>query len=198
MDIRHATRRFGRWRGRGTGDPGQNLLAQYDVDTSNSREGQTVVMPSRSSVPRPCACTTVRRASRILARAFDVALEPAGLSVTQLAVLRAIQRHAGEPLTRVAEDLCMDRTSLYRAISPMQRDGWLRVATGADARSRTAEFTARGRHILEAADPAWGQTQKEIIERFGRDRWAALVAELERLAACARTAEASREGRAGA
>src|SRR5262245_66145468 len=93
------------------------------------------------SVPRPCACTTLRPASRILARAFDVALEPAGLSVTQLAVLRAIQRHASEPLTRVAEDLCMDRTSLYRAVTPMQRDGWLTIAAGADSRSRTAEFT---------------------------------------------------------
>jgi DNA-binding MarR family transcriptional regulator len=151
-------------------------------------------MPSRSSVPRPCACTTVRRASRILARAFDAALEPAGLNVTQLAVLRAIQRHANEPLARVAEDLCMDRTSLYRAVAPMQREGWLTVVAGADARSRTAEFTAKGLRILKAADPAWGRTQTEIIERFGREKWAALVAELERLAACARDTEATREG----
>jgi DNA-binding MarR family transcriptional regulator len=89
----------------------------------------------------------------------------------------------------------MDRTSLYRAIRPMQRDGWLVVAAGADARSRTAEFTAKGFRILEAADPAWGRTQTEIIERFGRDKWSALVAELERLAACARDAEATRQGR---
>ena len=154
------------------------------------------MMPeSISSVPRPCACTTVRRASRILARAFDVALEPAGLNVTQLAVLRAIQRHAGEPLTRVAEDLGMDRTSLYRAVTPMQRDGWLTTAAGADARSRTAEFTTRGLRVLEAADPAWGRLQTEIIERFGRDKWAALVSELERLAACVRSAESTRIGR---
>jgi DNA-binding MarR family transcriptional regulator len=126
-----------------------------------------------------------------------VALEPAGLNVTQLAVLRAIQRHPGEPLTRVAEDLCMDRTSLYRAVAPMQRDGWLTVAAGADARSRSAEFTAKGLRILEAADPAWGRTQTEIIERFGRDKWAALVAELERLSACARAAEPTKTERTG-
>ncbi len=89
----------------------------------------------------------------------------------------------------------MDRTSLYRAIAAMQRDGWLTVGAGADARSRTAEFTGKGLRILEAADPAWGRTQTEIIERFGRDRWATLVAELERLAACARGGEATREGR---
>ncbi len=34
-----------RSQGRGTGGPGQNLPAQYDVYTSNSREDQTVVYP---------------------------------------------------------------------------------------------------------------------------------------------------------
>jgi DNA-binding MarR family transcriptional regulator len=89
---------------------------------------------------------------------------------------------------RVAEDLCMDRTSLYRAITPMRRDGWLAISAGADARSRAAELTTKGLRVLEAADPAWARTQTAIIDRFGRDKWAALVAEMERLAACARAA----------
>jgi DNA-binding MarR family transcriptional regulator len=144
---------------------------------------------STISVPRPCACTTVRRASRILARAFDVVLEPTGLNITQLAVLRAIQRHPNEPLTRVAEDLCMDRTSLYRAVNRMQREGWLRIAAGTNARSRIAEFTTRGRRVLDAADLPWGRAQTAIIERFGRDNWTSLVSELERLSAIARAAQ---------
>jgi len=150
------------------------------------------MLVTTSSVPQPCVCTTIRRSSRILARVFDDCLGPVGLNVTQLAVLRAIQRHPGEPLMRVAEDLRMDRTSLYRAVTPIQRDGWVKIATGADARSRTAEFTTKGRRVLEAADPAWRRIQTEIVERFGRDKWAALVAELERLAACAQTAESAK------
>jgi DNA-binding MarR family transcriptional regulator len=145
-----------------------------------------------NSVPRPCVCTTIRRASRILARAFDACLEPVRLNITQLAVLRAIERHPGEPLTRVAEDLRLDRTSLYRAVNPMQRDGWVRITAGADARSRTAEFTTKGRRVLDSADPAWGSMQTEIVERFGREKWAALVAELERLGACALAVESGR------
>ncbi len=143
-------------------------------------------MPKSTSVPRPCACTTVRRASRILARVFDSALEPVGLNITQLALLRAVQRHPGEPLLRVAEDLCMDRTSLYRAVTPMQRDGWVNISVGADRRSRAAELTRKGLQVLEAADPVWIGMQTAIIERFGRSKWPALVSDLERLAACAR------------
>jgi DNA-binding PadR family transcriptional regulator len=79
----------------------------------------------------------------------------------------------------------MDRTSLYRAITPMQREGWVKVSAGTDGRARTAEFTAKGRRLLKAADPDWGRTQTAVVERFGRDKWAALVSELERLRACA-------------
>jgi DNA-binding MarR family transcriptional regulator len=142
-------------------------------------------------VPRPCACTTVRRASRILARVFDEVLFPAGLNVTQLAVLRAIERHTGEPLARVAEDLRMDRTSLYRAINPMRRDGWVRIVDGVDARSRTVEFTPKGRRVLAQADKPWARMQTVIIERFGRDQWSNLVSELGRLTACAQAAEST-------
>jgi len=166
--------------------------AGYDVYTSNGLEEIKILIPEPTTVPRPCACTTVRRASRVLARAFDAALEPSGLNVTQLAVLRAVQRHPGEPLLRVAQDLCMDRTSLYRAVTLMQRDGWLTISAGADARSRAAELTTRGLRVLEAADPAWGRMQTAIIDRFGRDKWAALVGELDRLADCARAAGASK------
>jgi hypothetical protein len=44
---------------------------------------------------------------------------------------------------------------------------------------------------LQAADRPWGRLQTEIIDCFGRDKWAALVSELERLAACARAAEST-------
>lgn len=141
-----------------------------------------------ADVPRPCACTTVRRASRVLARAFDAALEPARLNVTQLAVLRAVRRHEGEPLTRVAEDLSMDRTSLYRAVAALQGKGWVAVSEGPTARSRSARITARGARLLDGADPHWARIQTDIVSRFGTKRWAALAEELGALAAIAREA----------
>jgi hypothetical protein len=73
-------------------------------------------------------------------------------------------------------------------------ESFVAIAAGADARSRTAALTAKGLLVLEAADSAWGRTQTEIIESFGRDRWAALVSTLERLAACARSAQSTGTG----
>jgi DNA-binding MarR family transcriptional regulator len=130
----------------------------------------------------PCACTTIKKLSRILARSYDDALAGTGINITQFAVMRCIARRAGEPLSRVAEEMEMDRTSLYRAISPMIRDGWLEMAAGTDARSRSAKVTRRGRQLLARAAVPWNNIQERLLGSFGKDAWKALVDELNRLA----------------
>jgi hypothetical protein len=82
----------------------------------------------------------------------------------------------------------MDRTSLYRAIAPMIRDGWLVMAKGSDARFRSATITKKGRQILAKADPGWGAIQDRIIRSFGPSAYGSLMAELNRLADCAEAA----------
>ena len=136
-------------------------------------------------VPRPCACTSMRKTSRILARAFDAALADSGLNITQLAVMRGVLRHPREPLSRVAEDLAMDRTSLYRALAALAKQHWINLSDGADSRSRTAALTKQGEAVLAAAEPGWANTQRALIERFGAAQWQVLVEELRRLADCA-------------
>ncbi|HEV7986332.1 MAG TPA: MarR family winged helix-turn-helix transcriptional regulator [Steroidobacteraceae bacterium] len=142
--------------------------------------------PNVREVPRPCACTSVRKTARVLARTFDSALSDSGLNITQLAVMRAVLRHPHEPLTRVAEDLAMDRTSLYRALAALEKQRWVTLHHGPDARTRTAAITAAGESVLGRAEPGWATTQHALIERFGAAQWQTLVAELRRLADCAR------------
>lgn len=138
----------------------------------------------------PCACTTIKKLSRILARAYDDALANTEINITQFAVMRCIARRTGEPLSRVAEEMEMDRTSLYRAIAPMIRDGWLEMAAGTDARSRSAKVTRRGRQLLARAAVPWNNIQERLLGSFGTDAWRALVGELNRLADSAEAANA--------
>ena len=65
-----------------------------------------------ATVPVPCACTSIKKLSRVLGRVYDAALGASPMNVTQLAVLRCIGRRTGEPLIHVAEELEMDRSSL--------------------------------------------------------------------------------------
>jgi len=147
--------------------------------------------------PRPCVCTSVRKAARVLARTYDAALAASGMNVTQLAVMRAILRHPYEPLSRAAEDLDMDRTSLYRAITALQKQRWVALADGDDHRSRSARVTAAGQLALAKADPGWSRTQRDIVDRFGTAEWQAFVRELQRLIDCT-AASNSRDSASGA
>src|SRR5256885_772968 len=83
----------------------------------------------------PCAAGTLRRASRSLTRLYDLHLAAVGLTTTQLSILRTIQRHGGPmPLAQLAVDLVFERTSLYRALSPLRRGRLVIVKTGTDRR----------------------------------------------------------------
>ena len=145
-----------------------------------------------SNSPRSilCACTTVKKLARVLGRAYDDALAGTGINITQFAVMRCIMRRKGEPLSRVAEELEMDRSSLYRAIAPMIRDEWIEVVAGTDARSRSAKLTSKGARLLAKAAVRWGSIQEGLIGRYGKDAWKVLAGELNRLADCADTANA--------
>jgi DNA-binding MarR family transcriptional regulator len=138
----------------------------------------------------PCACTTVKKASRVLGRRYDAALSGAGMNSTQLAVMRAVSSRSGESLARIAHSLAMDRTSLYRALKPMVRDGWVRILDGEDTRYNTAKLTAKGARVLAAAESSWGRIQENLIKEFGHTSFLSLVRELDRLAALAKTREA--------
>ena len=136
----------------------------------------------------PCACTTIKKLSRVLGRTYDEALSGTQINITQLAVMRCISRREGEPLARVAHELEMDRTSLYRAINPMIRDGWIVLAEGPDARSRSAKITKKGSQVLIKAAKGWDGIQERLIHKFGSRSYNALMTELNRLADCAEAA----------
>ena len=69
-----------------------------------------------------CACTALRKASRAVGRLYDEMLADSGLTTAQFAILRHLARAESLPLSRLADHLVMDRTSLYRGLTPMLRD----------------------------------------------------------------------------
>lgn len=139
-----------------------------------------------TQVPGPCACTSVRRVARVLARTYDAALAGTGLNITQFAVMRAVLRHPHEPLSRVSDDLEMDRTSLYRALDLLQRRHWVVLDRGVDRRARSASITDAGVKKLQEVDAVWAVAQRRVVGRFGVPEWKNFVAELRRLSDCAR------------
>ena len=110
-----------------------------------------------------CLCLHAQRAARALARRFDIALRPAGLTNGQFSLLMALNRPAPPPLGPVAELLAMDRTTLTAALKPLQRRGLVAVEVDpSDRRSRLLVLTEAGWETLAAALPIWRETHAEV------------------------------------
>lgn len=132
-----------------------------------------------------CLCLHVQRAARALARRFDEAFRPLGLTNGQFSLLMALNRPDPAPMAAVAEVLAMDRTTLTAALKPLQRRGLVQVAQDpADRRSRRLALSPAGRDLLARALPVWRDSHAEVDAVLDGDP-EQLRAELRRLSGTA-------------
>ncbi|MPS25326.1 MarR family winged helix-turn-helix transcriptional regulator [Pigmentiphaga sp.] len=128
-----------------------------------------------------CLCLYVQRAARALAKRFDEALRPAGLTNGQFSLLMSLNRPEPPGMAPVARLLAMDRTTLTAALKPLEREGLVRVDVDpADRRGRLLVLTDRGHAALARALPIWRAThagiEAELGERSADDLRAGLAA----------------------
>ena len=71
-----------------------------------------------------CFCLHAQRAARALARRFDEALRPVGLTNGQFSLLTALNRPAPWSIGPLADLLAMDRTTLTAKLSRCCGAGW--------------------------------------------------------------------------
>ncbi|HTW59403.1 MAG TPA: MarR family winged helix-turn-helix transcriptional regulator [Terriglobales bacterium] len=116
-----------------------------------------------------CLCLHVQRAARALARRFDDALRPLGLTNGQFSLLMSLNRPNPPGMSAVASLLAMDRTTLTAALKPLQRRGLLKVTPDPkDRRGRLLTLTAKGRKLLARAVPVWKSTHLAVESQLGK------------------------------
>jgi DNA-binding MarR family transcriptional regulator len=114
-----------------------------------------------------CLCLHVQRAARTLARRFDEALRPAGLTNGQFSLLMSLNRPVPAGMGSVATLLGMDRTTLTAALKPLARRGLVAIGPDpADRRSRLLTLTEAGKAVLAGAVPIWEATHAAIESRL--------------------------------
>ena len=133
-----------------------------------------------------CTCANLRKAARVVTQAYDAALQPIGLKATQLTVLATLANRGGMPLTRLAEALVMDRTTLTRNLKPLERQRQIRIEQEADQRVRKVALTEAGARILKEAQPFWAQAQSQIHRKLGQHKWSNLLNNLSATIAAVR------------
>jgi DNA-binding MarR family transcriptional regulator len=146
-------------------------------------KSKTQSVQSRGAETSTCACTALRKASRAVARQYEMAFSKAGVSATQYSILRALQREGPLPLSRLADLLVLERTSLYRTIRPLQKQGLVKTRATTDQRVKEIVLMTAGLRKIKEAYPHWLDAQQAFLKQVGAPHWERMAPELRHLTA---------------
>lgn len=135
-----------------------------------------------------CTVFNLRKASRALTQHYEEIMKPSGVLPTQFTLL--VVTRAMEPIaiSKMADVLVMDRTTLTRNLKPLEREGWVSVKQSRqDKRAREVSLTKKGVKHLEQALPLWQEAQRRVRESLGDNRLDRIIEDLTAVVGVAAT-----------
>jgi DNA-binding MarR family transcriptional regulator len=87
-----------------------------------------------------CLCLHLQRAARGMARRFDAALRPLGLTSGQFSLVMSLNRLDLASIGSVSALLAMDRATLTANLKPLERRGLVRVSIDTSTSARAVLF----------------------------------------------------------
>lgn len=125
-----------------------------------------------------CNCFAARQAARHMTRFYEREMAEAELTSAQFSILVLLDENEDMGMNALAERMSMDRTTLLRAVKPMQRDGLVtsrRQKEGlGDPRSHVLNITSAGSKRLNQALGLWAAAQRKLETAIGSARAARL------------------------
>jgi len=119
-----------------------------------------------------CTCFQIRKTARAITRFFDRHLSDVGLRSTQFSVLAGIAGRTGVTVTRLADWLGLDHSTLVRNLRPLRKQRLVSSRRGKeDRRTRELFLTDKGEELLKTAIPLWRDAQDAVLSALGHDRW---------------------------
>lgn len=141
-------------------------------------------IPGMSDLPamlQACNCFAVRQAARRISGLYDGHLAKVGLRATQYAVLSRLAQDEPLAINALADAMGADRTTMGRAVRPLEREGLVVIGPGRDGRTRALSLTEAGRARLVEARPHWRRAQAAFEDAYGAEEAAALRTALSRV-----------------
>lgn len=131
-------------------------------------------MTSTDYISEHCLCYKMRSASRTITRIYDEQLKQTGIKANQFTMLVAINIMQPVSISKLAEQLTMERTTLTRNLTPLEKDNLI-VLNAGKGRTRYVSLTQTGSQLVEETKPLWQQAQEKVQQALGQDDVLALT-----------------------
>jgi DNA-binding MarR family transcriptional regulator len=121
-----------------------------------------------------CTNFKLRQLTRRVGQHYDLEMAGAGLKTTQYSLLSHVHKLGPLRPGELAQSMKMSASTLTRNLRPLVDAGWLALAAGSDARSRSVTITPAGRVKREEALGHWKIAQQSLNQGLGAGRVLAL------------------------
>jgi DNA-binding MarR family transcriptional regulator len=123
-----------------------------------------------------CTNFKLRQLMRRVAHHYDLEMSRAGLKTTQYSLLSHVLKLGPLRPGELAQAMKMSASTLTRNLRPLVDAGWVELAAGSDARSRTVRITPAGSLKRDEALLRWKVAQESLNDLLGAGRLLALHA----------------------
>lgn len=138
-------------------NPGPTMATAPDAETIRT-------------IARACVVYQTRMTAHAVTRAYNRALAPLGLEVTQFNILSALAMGEVASVTALSDLLALDRTTMTRNLKRLEQAGLVAASKGS-GRAVRPQVTPRGEAILAAALPIWQSEHAAMMAALGDARW---------------------------
>ena len=126
-----------------------------------------IIDPNEIS-PAACVANNLRKITRTVVQAYEDALRPSGITISQFSTLGTLNQTGPISMLRLAEAMELDRTTLARNLKPLERDGLVAITPNeSDRRAKVIQITQAGGQALEKAAPLWQSVQQQFVNGLG-------------------------------
>jgi DNA-binding MarR family transcriptional regulator len=113
----------------------------------------------------------IKRVQQALRRRCDAALKPAGLSMSQYAVLRALSDHPKASAAELARLCFVTRQSLQDVLGGLRTDGLVAPASqSAAGRAQCLQLTPRGHSRLDMGGAAMSTVESAMTQGLSKKK----------------------------
>jgi DNA-binding MarR family transcriptional regulator len=109
-----------------------------------------------------CTCSALRRATRAVSAHYEAQFRGSGLRGTQFTILSVLAQAGPLPMTRLADLLGVERTTLTRNLTVLARSGLVAWTGEADGRVHKALLTKAGDAMLHKCLPHWVAAEASV------------------------------------
>jgi DNA-binding MarR family transcriptional regulator len=129
----------------------------------------------------PCACATLRRATRAVTQVYEQAFREVGITAPQFTVLAVLHALGEMNHGKLSDLLAVDATTLTRTLKIMSSRAWITSKPGTDRREKYLQLTASGKALFEQAKPLWLDVQGKVRDAFGSAEWGKMLTLVDRV-----------------